>query len=149
MREAPMHWQLLSAVLVLAAPAPAEDKKDAERLQGEWTAVSFRRGTIAEPGDDDVKKFKVVIKDDLMTINDGKRDEKLTIRLGPTKKLKEIDLTPQDKGAEAKVLGIYELNGDDLKICFTKAGGARPTKFAWDPDAGQTLIVFKRQKKDK
>ena len=139
----------LVAALVLAAPAPAEDKKDAEKLQGEWTIVSFDRGTIREPGDAEATKWKVVIKDDLMTINDGKRDEKVTIRLDSAKKLKEIDLTPQDKGADAKVLGIYELKGDDLKICFTKAGGARPTKFAWDPDAGQTLIVFKRQKKDK
>ena len=139
----------LVAALVLAAPAPAEDKKDAEKLQGEWMIVSFDRGTIREPGDAEATKWKVVIKDDLMTINDGKRDEKVTIRLDSAKKPKEIDLTPQDKGADAKVLGIYELNGDDLKICFTKAGGARPTKFAWDPDAGKTLIVFKRQKKDK
>jgi hypothetical protein len=48
------------------------------------------------------------------------------------------------------VLGIYELKGDDLKICFVHGGGGeRPTDFASKEGTAQSLIVLKREKKDK
>ena len=51
------------------------------------------------------------------------------------------------------MLGIYELKGDNLKICFNKtqdrAGGARATDFVSSGEADSRngfLIVLKRRK---
>ena len=41
-------------------------------------------------------------------------------------------------------LGIYLLDGDNLKICFS--GSKRPTEFVTKPKSGTALIVLKRLK---
>jgi hypothetical protein len=44
-----MRWQLRTAVLIAAAPAPGEDKKyDDEKTQGTWNILSFERGGKTE-----------------------------------------------------------------------------------------------------
>ena len=146
-----MHWQLLTVVLVVAAPAPPEkDKKDEEKIQGTWTIVSAQSGGENKPADE-TKAIKFIIKGDLITIQDPKREEKATFKLDSTKKPKTIDLIPSEKeGKGEPVLGIYELKDDDLKICFVHGGkGGRPTEFASKADTNLSLIVLKRAKKDK
>src|SRR5262245_2796853 len=141
-----MHWHLLTAALLVAAPAPAEEKKDKDLLQGEWTVVSMERGGKQAP-EEEVKKIKFAVKDDTITVNDGRKDEAAKFKIDAGKKPKTIDIMPEPD--EKKVLGIYELKGDELKICFTKGGGERPTEFATKADSEQVLIVFKRAKKNK
>jgi uncharacterized protein (TIGR03067 family) len=143
-----MYSQLLTTVLVLAAPAPAEDaKKDAEKIQGTWKVVSLERGGEKGP-EEMVKNAKFVIADGLITIKEPKREEKASFKLDPTKNPKTMDITPE-KGKEGVALGIYELKGDTLKFCFSKPGGARPTEFASKAGTEQVLIVLERDKKDK
>jgi uncharacterized protein (TIGR03067 family) len=141
-----MHWQLLTAALVVAAPAPAE-KKDEEKIRGTWAIVSHEFNGGTRPDDSAYKDTKVVIKGDTITITDGDDEGKWTFKLDPTTKPKEIDLTSEDK--EKSYLGIYELTGDELKICAVKGRGGRPTEFASKPGAEQELIVLKRVTKKK
>ena len=47
------------------------------------------------------------------------------------------------------MLGIYELKDDELKICFAKGGGERPTEFLSKAGTEQSLVVLKREKKEK
>jgi uncharacterized protein (TIGR03067 family) len=147
-----MHWQLLAAVLVVAAPAPAEkEKKDEDKIQGTWIVVSAQFGGESKP-DDEAKNAKFVIKGDLITISEPKREgreEKATFKLDPTKKPKTIDLVPEKGDKKETVLGIYELKDDELKLCFVKGGKERPTEFASKAGTDQGLIVLKREKKDK
>ena len=144
-----MHWQLLTAVLVVAAPAPAEDKKkDEEKLQGTWIVVSGERDGMKLP-DDKIKDLKVVIKDDTLTVG----DEKTTFKLDAKKKPKTIDLVPikKDGTKEDMVPGIYEIDGDDLKMCWAKGGkeADRPTEFATKKDSRNVLFILKREKPTK
>lgn len=144
-----MHWQLLTVVLVVAAPAPPEkEKKDEDKIQGTWIVVSVEDGGRA---DADKVGVKLVFEGDMVTIKDPKHEEKAKIKLDPAKKPKTIDITPGEKGAPAKVVqGIYELNKDELKICFTRGGGgARPTEFVSKAGSDVSLIVLKREKKEK
>ena len=142
-----MHWQLLTAVLVVAAPAPADDKKDTDKIQGSWTVVSIIAGGTNVP-DDQVKLFKVTVKYDTLTLNDGTRDVVVKFKLDPAKKPKTIDMTAE-KAKQEQVLGIYELKDDDLKLCFAKGGGERPTEFISKAGTNQTVIVLKRVKAKK
>ena len=148
-----MHWQLLTAVLVVAAPAPAEDKKkDEDKIQGTWAIVSAQSGGEDKPGG--TKDVKFVIKGDLITIQEPKREgkeEKAKFKLDATKKPKTIDLIPSDRGGKEELMpGIYELKDDELKLCFVKGTkGERPTEFSSKAGTEQVLIVLKREKKDK
>jgi hypothetical protein len=45
------------------------------------------------------------------------------------------------------VLGIYTVEGDALKMCFTKPGNQRPTEFSAKEGSPAMLIELKREKK--
>lgn len=47
---------------------------------------------------------------------------------------------------DADMEGIYELKGDELKICVKVVGKARPAKFASPEGENIALIVLKRVK---
>jgi uncharacterized protein (TIGR03067 family) len=49
-----------------------------------------------------------------------------------------------EKGNTA--LGIYELDGDEWKLCLTITAKDRPTEFAAKPKSGLGLEVLKREK---
>jgi uncharacterized protein (TIGR03067 family) len=143
-----MHWQLLTAVLIAAAPAEGKPK-DEEAIQGTWT-VEFREFIGKKTPDVDLKALKVTIEDGSLTIDDGQKKEKHAYKLDPSRKPKAIDLTHTGIEGKESTLGIYELDGDTLKLCWSeKDPDHRATKFASDENSGQTVIVLKRAKKDK
>jgi uncharacterized protein (TIGR03067 family) len=89
------------------------------------------------------KDFVIVFAGDKVTCPVNGAMEELEYKLDPTAKPKRIDVIVED-GKIAR--GIYQLEGDTLKLCFDKdAGGERPTKFATD-DTTYGLIVLKRKK---
>jgi uncharacterized protein (TIGR03067 family) len=147
-----MHWQLLTVVLAVAAPAE-DTKKDEELIQGTWVFVSREMLGKKTPDAELRAAGKVIIKDGTMTNDDGKKKETVPYKLDPSKKPKAIDLTfdaLDGGGGKETYRAIYELDGDTLKICWSeKAPDHRPTKFASDEGSAQTMIVFKREKKDK
>jgi len=145
-----MHWQSLTVVLLVAAPAPPEkEKKDEQKIQGNWTVVS-REFIGKKAPEAELKALKVTIKDGTITLDDGKKKEKIPYKLDPSKKPKTIDLANTGIESKETTLAIYELDGDTLKICWSeKDPEHRATKFASDEDSGQTMIVLKREKMDK
>src|SRR5262249_4862043 len=75
----------------------------------------------------------------------GKKDQKGTYRLDPTKKPGAIDLV---KEGGKTLLGLYRLEGDHLTICTYggDAGKKRPDRFASEPGSGLFLLILKREK---
>jgi uncharacterized protein (TIGR03067 family) len=75
--------------------------------------------------------------------------EKGTIKLDPTKKPKQIDLTTEQKGAfKGHTLpGIYELKDDTVVLCLEANKTDRPTKFEAPEMTRLMLFTFKREKK--
>jgi hypothetical protein len=45
------------------------------------------------------------------------------------------------------ILGIYEISGETLKVCFDPEGKKRPTEFKTAAGSPTTLAVYKRMKK--
>jgi len=141
---------LLASFATLCIPlANAADdeavKKDLAQLQGEWTMVSGSANGEAMP-EEMRKEMKRLCKGDEITVMMGEQVFlKAKLTLDPSKKPKAIDYEMTEGYTKGKKqLGIYELNGDTFKACFSSPGGERPTEFkAGD---GLTLSEWKRKK---
>jgi uncharacterized protein (TIGR03067 family) len=137
----------LLIVLVAGLLLAADDaKKDVQKFQGEWTLVSAKRDGQDIP-EEMIKGIKRTIKgDDYSVTRDGETLLKGKFKVDPSKKPKTIDLTFKDQsGAEVTALGVYDLDGDNLKICYSNPGKDRPKDFV--SETGITLGVWKRAKK--
>ena len=81
-----------------------------------------------------------------------------SVKIDPTKAPKTIDYIvsggavrgdrpAQITGASGETRqGIYELNGDTLRICLARPGKDRPTEFESPPGKDLVLLVYQRQK---
>lgn len=107
---------------------------DFREMRGTWTSTEIvmetRNGEALPPRE---RKVTHIISDGKLIDlgDDGLIDQERSIKLDPTKMPKSIDLTSLRTGT---LSGIYELDGDTLKIHFGGEPG-RPTEFpAKDPD---------------
>jgi uncharacterized protein (TIGR03067 family) len=136
---------VLTVGLLLGADAKDDGKKELEKFQGEWTVESGERDGQKFP-EEVAKSLKRTVKGDKTIVSrEGQVVAEGTITLDPTKKPKTIDIKLDASGET--VQGIYELDGDTLKICYAAPGMPRPKEFATKEGSGLTLGVWKRVKK--
>jgi hypothetical protein len=64
--------------------------------------------------------------------------------LAPRIRRRGIDLMFGSGGNKIEVKGIYVVEKEELKICFSPT--SRPKDFANQVDSGQTLLIAKREK---
>ncbi len=146
---------MLLCTLALAAPggtgSRADDKADAEKelkkFQGAWTFESVEAGGKEVPADN-FKGVTVTFDGDKYTVKKGDDViQSATLKLDPSKSPKTLDVTVAEGPNKGTVmLGIYEISGDTLKVCFDPEGKKRPTEFK-TASGSQTLVVHKRAKK--
>lgn len=135
---------LLVLVAGLLVAADNDKKDDKAKIQGTWSMVSGERGGEAAP-DEVIKNLKLTFSGDTITIATGKKSMEGPVKLDADKKPKEITLTVKDP--DEKVLqGIYELDGDTLKLCIGEPGEGRPAKFDSTTSKKTMLMKFKRDK---
>jgi uncharacterized protein (TIGR03067 family) len=143
---------VVAAGLLAAAPAPDRDaaaKEELKKLEGAWAAVSATVDGKEVPADE-LKKIQVVVKGDTYSVlAEGAEAAGGTLSIDPTKSPKTIDATTTKGPNKGKSeLGIYELDGDTLKMCFGPVGkGQRPKEFASKQGSGAELSVYKRVKR--
>jgi uncharacterized protein (TIGR03067 family) len=135
------------AALAIAADDKKDDdaKDELKKMEGTWLLVSGESNGEKMP-DDMVKTIKAVIKGNKLSIHFG--DNMVfegTMSVDPSKKPKTMD-TISGKDKEMKGLAIYELDGDNFKICVGNKG-ERPKEFTAKKDSGCALYVYKRDKK--
>jgi uncharacterized protein (TIGR03067 family) len=150
-----MRSSLVALLCVAGFAAPgvlADDKEDLEKevkkFQGAWTIESSETGGEKLPTDD-LKVLIVLFEGDKHTVKNG--DEVVQVgtqKLDPSQSPKAIDVTMTEGPSKGAVmLGIYEFEGDTLKVCFDPTGKKRPTEFKSEPGSGNFVNVHKRVKK--
>jgi len=140
----------LSCLLALAVTSTSQaddqtDKKAAEKqaaekkaiedetktLQGAWKIVSMSiHGRELE--EDSFKSWRRTVDGTHITWkNEDGTFLETSIKIDPSKSPKQIDSTMQSGDEKDKVvLGIYEIKGDEFRMCFADPDMPRPTEFA-------------------
>ena len=143
-----MLWILVVLALVGAEPA-VEDRgqKELDRLQGTWKVLRVDVNGAPMP----LKAFQkvtILVKGDEITFTlEDKIYDKLTFDPDPTTKPRSADLRHTSglkKGVRERA--IYELQGDQLKLCIAQPRQKRPTDFISEEGTGQQLFLLKRAK---
>jgi len=114
---------------------------DLKKLQGEWNIQELEvNGQSFSP-----MGSKIVIDGENFLTNGMGAAFEGVVEVRPRKRPKEFDLI-FTKGPEKgnRSLGIYELDGDVWKICFTMRNGTRPTAFATSPGSELALETLRR-----
>ncbi len=140
-----LHLLALIVIGLVVGTALSQDKAgktDQDKIQGTWTFVSGERGGKPLP-DDDVKDRKISFAGNKMKMKNKDQEREVTFKLNPDKKPKEIDVDFDGQMG----MGIYQLDGDTLKVAHGELGDPRPTEFASKADSKVTLVVLKREKK--
>jgi uncharacterized protein (TIGR03067 family) len=125
---------------------PSVKKAENGPLEGTWYVVALEVDGQAMPGGV-LGAARIVVRGDAFqslgmgVVYEGK------MKLGQSASPKTFDLAftaGPEKGNTN--LGIYELAGDDWKLCLATRGGDRPTRFATAPGTGHALQTLKRGK---
>ena len=143
---------LLVLALFLLAGADAsrgdENKKDLEKIQGDWAQVSMIVDGAKLPDDEAQALFRSIKGEQYTVFRFKKALGKGSFKIDATNKPRTIDAMPLVAGQKLKpMLGIYECDGAKLKLCFARAGQPRPADFSAEKGSGQTLSVWEREKK--
>ena len=129
-------------------PAPRQAARDdLKKLQGTWECVAMEREGDQVPPES-FKGSTAVYEDDRVTLyREGEVFRRGIVTLDPSKSPKKIntwDLT--GPYADDTVPGIYEVDGDTLKLCFSRPKVARPVEFTTKKEPGFLYCVYKRKK---
>lgn len=148
-----MKWLALTiaALILPVAGRSSLQAKDAptdrDALQGTWRMVTRETGGEAR----ETNGMRLVFKDDRFQLvrDDGTIEGtfKIDAAANPRRIDMHVDKAPpdQERVKDKTSLGIYELNGDELRWCAAEPGSeTRPTEFS-GTGGGCMLAVFKRE----
>ena len=133
---------LLIAAFVAFPPAGDDAVKAAkDKLKGTWLATEVTKG-----GQKSDAKIRIEFDGDKVKASVGDEEGLVgTYAIDPTKSPTTLDVTIEHDGNKVTIAALYELKGDDLRICHALAlDGPRPA--AIESTADTSLAVLKRQK---
>jgi RNA polymerase sigma-70 factor (ECF subfamily) len=122
---------------------------DKDKIVGTWKVENFEEfGTTPdEQKKEAMALMRLVFTVDKLSFKVPGQDDvaEFTYKLDLEKDPRRIELTPT-KGPEATktLLGIYSLEGDNLKLCLSSKEGERPTEFKSEKETQTILVELKR-----
>jgi uncharacterized protein (TIGR03067 family) len=149
--DCPMNLRALVAlsavVLLVAADAKEDTKKDNDKIQGAWKVVKGEKNG-KEASEDELKDMVLTFKGDKLTITEDKgKPVEGTFKLDAGPKLREIDITFKAGEKERTMKGIYALDGDELKICMPVGSTDKDRPKEFTSKEGFGILTLKREKK--
>ncbi len=140
---------LVVAGFLLASDTPKDDpvKQELDKLQGTWVIVdNTQEGKNTPESLREIKRY--TIKGDHYAVSfkgAAKPLLEFRIKVDPTSKPKTIDMIGL-KTDTVLLAGLYQLDGDTLKICTSIGDGERPKAIKSEPGSKSGVIVYKRVK---
>jgi uncharacterized protein (TIGR03067 family) len=144
---------ILVVLLLAAAPAPDEIKKDTELFRGTWRLASLEHDG-RDVTTDETRTNTFVFEKGVVSAYQGKSVAwKGTFKIDPSRKPKTIDITITEgdilDGKGKQMHGIYEFEKDALRWCSADVGEKekdRPNEFGTKGNTAHLLYNLKREK---
>ena len=137
---------LVAVVLTVgAAPREAAEGDDLKKMQGDWMVVSMTANGIKYPDEEAQSLFRTIEGNNYQISRYSKPIGKGTFKLDPAATPKTIDSSPAADPSKP-ILGIYEFDGDNLKVCNAPPGKPRPSDFEAKAGSGHSLTVWQPEK---
>lgn len=136
---------IMTAALFVAADGQA--KADLDRLQGTWVLVAMEHEGDESPADA-FEGWTAEYRGNQVTLRAGDNTRRRGIvTLDPERNPKAINTWDKDGPYEDQTVpGIYQLDGDTMKLCFARPGEERPTEFTTKRGKAFLYCVYKRKK---
>ncbi len=144
-------WVIVIASLAAGGTLQGGGGKDdgdavLKKIQGTWKFTSQEMDGKPRPREE-LANLTITFAGDKWTVRqDNKVVQAGTHKFDPSKKPGQVEAVVtegEDKGST--MLGIYELKGNTIKVCFDPMGKERPTAFT--SKGGWMTAVVERQKK--
>ena len=120
-------------------------QNELKKIEGTWRFVSRVRVDGKPNPPEQLARWKLTITGEKWSVlEDGKLGNAGVHKFDPTKKPAQLDVLitkGEEKGSYH--IGIYELEGDTMKVCLGFPNKERPTSFT--PELGQYAVVFQRE----
>ena len=144
-----MTCQTLACLLFVFLIAPVAHvgaAPEVKEMDGTWKPVSAE--LAGKPWPQQVlDSMKLILKDDNYTVQVGDNKDEGTVKRDPSKSPKAMDITGTNGPNKGKTfLVIYELKGEELRVCYDLSGKSRPTEFATKPNTHLFLVTYRRTK---
>jgi RNA polymerase sigma factor (sigma-70 family) len=125
---------------------PQSQPQGRSALKGSWRVVSVKGG---EGAYDSFRQMDLIFAGErLLAVPNGSDDSgPATVyqaHLGARRPVQEIDLSQKGGAAGTRLLGIYDVKGDELRLCLSAQRGTRPTTL--EAAQKQALLVARRVK---
>jgi len=122
-----------------------DSKKDESSIDGAWVASSAELGGKKLPKTA-AEKITLTLKKGTYEVLAESADRG-TVTYDDSAKPKEMDIKGVEGPNKGKTfLAIYELSGDELKICYDLSGESRPSEFKTLPKTKLFLVTYERKK---
>jgi uncharacterized protein (TIGR03067 family) len=136
---------LVVAALFAAAGTGKALQQQKANLDGVWSVAELTEAGTRAP-DAKAQSLRIEFKGDAITITlKDKLAIKGTVTVDSKSTPSTMDIRYEKDGKTITIPAVYELTGDDLKLCHPSAeGGARPS--AIEATAKTVLLTLKRKK---
>jgi uncharacterized protein (TIGR03067 family) len=128
------------------SPVEVTIRRDVDQMQGTWQAVRMSRDGESQPLQGAFANLQLIVKDDRRTVRSGETVfSEAYYRLNSTADPPTIDLLVTQGASRGQImLGIYEISGDRLRVCYAMPGRERPRDFTPKAGSGHALQEMKR-----
>ncbi len=131
-----------SSLAMCRCGAAAENSE----VDGEWKPLSAELAGKKYP-QKILDTMKLTVKEGKYTVKVGGQNDEGTVTYDPEKSPKAMDIKGTKGPNEGKTfLTIYELKGDEMRVCYDLSGKSRPTEFATKPDTLLFLVTYQKAK---
>jgi uncharacterized protein (TIGR03067 family) len=138
---------LVAMSLVMLSDQASTASDDAKPLEGVWVGQSMEADGKAVPAEA-AKRMRLTFNGDMLLFRgnfDNDREAECTYKLDVKPSPKHFEFTPPNE--KKPILGIFEVNGNELKICMRHARSdkGRPSEFATKEGSQLILLVLRKQ----